>query len=368
MSRILAGPWAGQLLGDYGADVVKIERPGSGDDTRHWGPPWLDGDDGESAYFLAANRNKRSVTVNIADEGGQQLIRDFIQKSDVLLENYKVGTLARFGLGPDEMLQLNPRLVYCSICARGGSADLTGLIDDYAFAVHGLLELYTTTQEVRYLSAAIELAEHMIAHFWDDEGGGFYLAPDDGEQLIVRAKESYDGAIPAGNSVAILDLLWLARITAQPRYDELAARAIEAFGGRTSADPSNYTQLMAAVDFIAGPSFEIVVAGGAEAEDTRAMLRALHHRFRPNKVVLLRPEGDEPAIAGIAPYTADQTAVDGKATAYVCRDFACRAPTTEIEVMLAALELPASADAGNAPKEDGPKKDGADGDGGDDGR
>jgi crotonobetainyl-CoA:carnitine CoA-transferase CaiB-like acyl-CoA transferase len=116
MSRILAGPWAAQLLGDYGADVVKVERPQCGDDTRQWGPPWL-GD--ESAYFMSTNRNKRSVTIDIALPAGQELIKSLVQKSDVLLENFKVGTMARFGLGPDELLELNPRLIYCSISAFG---------------------------------------------------------------------------------------------------------------------------------------------------------------------------------------------------------------------------------------------------------
>ena len=122
MSRILAGPWAGQLLGDYGADVVKIERPQSGDDTRRWGPPWLDGEhEGESAYFLSTNRNKRSVTVNIATERGQDVIRELVSKADILLENYKVGTLHRYHLGPDELMAVNPRLIYCSISAFGQS-------------------------------------------------------------------------------------------------------------------------------------------------------------------------------------------------------------------------------------------------------
>ncbi len=116
MSRILAGPWAAQLLGDYGADVVKIERPQCGDDTRQWGPPWL-GD--ESAYFLSANRNKRSVTVDIASPAGQELIKGLAQKADVLLENFKVGAMTGFGLGPDALLELNPRLIYCSISAFG---------------------------------------------------------------------------------------------------------------------------------------------------------------------------------------------------------------------------------------------------------
>lgn len=116
MSRILAGPWAGQLLGDYGADVIKIERPAAGDDTRQWGPPWLGG---ESAYYLSTNRNKRSVTVNIAMPEGQVIIKDLVQHVDVLLENFKVGTMAGFGLGPDELLERNPKLIYCSISAFG---------------------------------------------------------------------------------------------------------------------------------------------------------------------------------------------------------------------------------------------------------
>jgi len=130
LSRILAGPWAGQLLGDYGADVVKVERPGSGDDTRQWGPPWLDGEGGgESAYFLSANRNKRSITVDLASPRGPQVIRALVRQADVLLENFKVGTLQRFGLGPEEMLSINPQLIYCSISAfgqQGSRADEPG--------------------------------------------------------------------------------------------------------------------------------------------------------------------------------------------------------------------------------------------------
>ena len=119
MSRVLAGPWAAQLLGDYGADVIKVERPGVGDDTRHWGPPWLGGDEGESAYFLSTNRNKRSITINIAEAAGQQLVRELALKADVLIENFKVGTLQRYGLGPAELHAANPGLIYCSISAFG---------------------------------------------------------------------------------------------------------------------------------------------------------------------------------------------------------------------------------------------------------
>ena len=125
LSRVLAGPWATQLLADYGADVIKVERPGSGDDTRHWGPPWLRDAAGrrtdESAYFLSANRNKRSITVDLANPSGQKVVRELAARSDVLLENFRVGTLARYGLEWATLNELCPTLVYCSISAYGQS-------------------------------------------------------------------------------------------------------------------------------------------------------------------------------------------------------------------------------------------------------
>ncbi len=116
LSRILAGPWAAQLLADYGADVVKVERPGSGDDTRGWGPPWI-GDD--AAYFHAANRNKRSITVDLTKAPGQAIIRKLAAASDVLIENFRAGSLARYELDAASLARLNPALVYCSISAYG---------------------------------------------------------------------------------------------------------------------------------------------------------------------------------------------------------------------------------------------------------
>jgi crotonobetainyl-CoA:carnitine CoA-transferase CaiB-like acyl-CoA transferase len=117
----LAGPWATQLLGDYGADVVKVERPGSGDDTRQWGPPWLDGHDSEaeheSAYFLATNRNKRSLAVDLSSPAGQDLVRALAAQADVVVENFRAGTLQRWGLDPDRLREANPGLIVCSISA-----------------------------------------------------------------------------------------------------------------------------------------------------------------------------------------------------------------------------------------------------------
>ena len=233
---------------------------------------------------------------------------------------------------------------------RAGKAGLVGMLEDYAFAVWGLIETYEATFEERYLAAAIALTEDMIAHFHDGERGGFYMAPDDGEALIVRSKEIYDGAIPSGNSVAALNLLRLARLTGETRYEELAEGTMLAFSGDVARSPQNHTQLMLAVDFAAGPSNEVVISGVRGAEDTRAMARALNREFVPNKVVVLRPTGEADAISKLVPYVAEQVPLEGRATAYVCRDFACQAPTTDVEIMLAALaqaegpEDPATAD------------------------
>jgi crotonobetainyl-CoA:carnitine CoA-transferase CaiB-like acyl-CoA transferase len=123
LSRVLAGPWASQVLADLGAEVIKVERPGAGDETRAWGPPWLrdaeGAETGESAYFASTNRGKRSITVDVSRPEGQAIVRRLAERADVLLENYKVGALARYGLGWDELSRVNPRLVYCSITGFG---------------------------------------------------------------------------------------------------------------------------------------------------------------------------------------------------------------------------------------------------------
>ncbi len=123
LSRVLAGPWCTQVLADYGAEVIKVEQPGRGDDTRTWGPPWLRDEQGrettESAYFLAANRNKRSIAVDLASADGQAVVRELARHADVLVENFKVGALARYGLDHAALAAINPRLVYCSITGYG---------------------------------------------------------------------------------------------------------------------------------------------------------------------------------------------------------------------------------------------------------
>lgn len=150
LSRVLAGPWCTQTLADLGADVIKIERPGTGDDTRTWGPPFLQDDQGrethEAAYYLGANRNKRSVTCDIAQPAGQALIRELVTHCDVFVENFKVGDMARYGLDYASLKALNPRLVYCSVTGFGQNgpyAERAG----YDYAIQGMGGLMSVTGE-----------------------------------------------------------------------------------------------------------------------------------------------------------------------------------------------------------------------------
>jgi crotonobetainyl-CoA:carnitine CoA-transferase CaiB-like acyl-CoA transferase len=147
LSRILAGPWATQCLADFGATVWKIEKPGSGDDTRHWGPPWIPDGDGnptpDSAYFASTNRGKRSLAIDFTKPAGQKILRSLALRADVLIENFKVGTLAKYRLGYESLKRVNPRLVYCSISAYGqdGPAAAEPGYDAMIQAISGLMSI-----------------------------------------------------------------------------------------------------------------------------------------------------------------------------------------------------------------------------------
>jgi formyl-CoA transferase len=150
LTRVLAGPWAAQNLADLGAEVIKIERPGTGDDTRAWGPPWWHDGDGnetrESAYFLSVNRGKKSVTLDLSKPVGQRIARDLAAKSDVLIENYKVGTLTRYGLGYEDIRAINPGIIYCSVTGFGQDGPYASR-PGYDFIFQGMGGLMSITGE-----------------------------------------------------------------------------------------------------------------------------------------------------------------------------------------------------------------------------
>jgi len=221
---------------------------------------------------------------------------------------------------------------------RDGEAAVPGFLDDYAFLIWGLVELYETTFDVLYLRTALGLNSDLLEHFWDEESGGLYFTADDAENLLVRKKEIYDGAVPSGNAVTMLNLLRLGRMTADPELERRAARIAQAFSATVQQSPAAYTQLLVAVDFALGPSCEVVIVGDLHADDTQAMLKALRGQFAPISVVLFRPDNAEsPEISRLAKFTLAQRSIDGKATAYVCSNYACKRPTTDADEMLRVL-------------------------------
>lgn len=223
---------------------------------------------------------------------------------------------------------------------REGEAALPAHVDDYAFLVWGLIELYETTFKPYYLRLALSLNEILLKLFQDTEHGGLFLTSEDAEELLVRPKEVYDGAIPSGNSVAALNNLRLARLTGQQELEEAGQSIIEAFAGDVAQNPAAHTFMLQAVDYLLGPAQEILIVGDVGAEDTNQLLRALNAEFLPRKAVLVYPvtqQDDRIAVEALAPFVQGQEQIDGKATAYVCSEFTCQRATTDTGELLERL-------------------------------
>jgi uncharacterized protein YyaL (SSP411 family) len=222
---------------------------------------------------------------------------------------------------------------------REKEAAMHGTIDDYAFLIWGLLNLYEATFDIRYLRDALELNGDMLDHFWDKRDGGFFFTADDAEKLPVRRKEVFDAAIPSGNSVAALNLFRLARITGEIDYEARAERTITISADQVRQAPQAFTMLLCALDFELGPSYEIVIVGRPTADDTHQMLKAIRTRFIPNKIVIVKPAGhDSPDVVHFADFIKAQTGIEGKATAYICRNYSCDLPTNDISKLVELLD------------------------------
>jgi hypothetical protein len=224
---------------------------------------------------------------------------------------------------------------------RDGEASISANLDDYAFLVWGLIELYEATFDTRLLAQALRLNRDQLTHFWDEAEGGFFFTPDDGEKLLLRQKDAYDSALPSGNSVAMLNLLRLARMTGDADLENKATQLGRAFSGRVAQSPAGFTQLLCALSFALGPSHEVVLVGRPESAELQAMLKALRSRFIPEKVVLLRREGgrseEGPPLSDLAPFLSSYRSGEAAAMAYVCSNNACALPTSGVDRMLELL-------------------------------
>jgi uncharacterized protein YyaL (SSP411 family) len=222
---------------------------------------------------------------------------------------------------------------------RQGDVANRGYSDDYAFLVWGLIELYESTFDVRYLEEAVKLNEQMLDLFWDETDGGFFHTARDSESLIIRDKEIYDGAIPSSNAVAALNLLRLARMTGRTQWEEKADRLLAVFSSLVGDFPSAYTQFLNAVDFALGPSREVVVAGSRDHMNTRAMVEFLHRSFSPNQVLMLAPGGEEgDRLKALCDHVKGLPAMDHEPVAYVCENYSCKEPVKDLEGLKASLQ------------------------------
>lgn len=221
---------------------------------------------------------------------------------------------------------------------REGEAAYLAYLDDYAFLAWGLLELYGATSDASYLKKADVLVKQAIDLFWDKENEGFFFYGEDAEQLIAKPKEVHDGALPSGNSVMLVNLLRLARLTGDESLDNIAEKLVKAFAGEVGAYPSGYTHFLIGVDFYTGPSREVVIAGRAGDPTVEKMLQAVRRKFLPETVTAFHPAGEAGRdIEKLAPFIREQRPINEEATAYICENYTCQAPVVDYNEFINTL-------------------------------
>ena len=220
---------------------------------------------------------------------------------------------------------------------REVEASINGNLDDYAFIIYGLLELYEASFNPEFLKIALSLNKTVLNHFWDSKNGGFYFTPDDGEKVLIRKKEIYDAAIPSGNSIQMLNLLRLSQITEDEEMKLKALQLEKAFSESIMRSSTGFTQFLVGLDFKFGPSYEIVIAGNPE--DALKMINIIKENYIPNKTIALRPSDKSSEIIGIIPSLKSKRSEDNKATAYICSEGTCKNPTTDVKMLLKLLDV-----------------------------
>ena len=222
---------------------------------------------------------------------------------------------------------------------RESVGEINAYLTDYAFLIWGLIELYEATFDIYFLKTALELHEIQLKHFWDNNIGGFFFTADDSEELLTRQKEIYDGAIPSGNSVAMLNLLRLSYFTGDHELEEKADIIGRVFTEKLSNTPVAYTNFMIAADFAIGPTYSLVIAGNTDSDDTNEMVTTIRNEYIPNKVLMQRKtEQNPPDIDEFSKFVEYFDNLKGKATAYVCINKTCKPPTHDLNQMIEFLK------------------------------
>jgi uncharacterized protein YyaL (SSP411 family) len=216
--------------------------------------------------------------------------------------------------------------------AKGEKA-INGFLDDYTYLVYGLIELYESSFEEKYLRSSIELTKTMIEQFWDKEKGGFFFTTKSDDNSLPMMKQTYDGAVPSGNSVALYNLLRLARISGETSFEVYANMLLKVFSDEVKGQPLGHTFMLAGLEFAVGPTFNMVLVGDHSDKNTVAMLAALRNEYLPNLTITLWTPDKNITIPGVF-----YEKIEGKTTVYVCRDQACMPPTNRIDKMLELLK------------------------------
>jgi uncharacterized protein YyaL (SSP411 family) len=221
---------------------------------------------------------------------------------------------------------------------RAGEAGIVGQAADYAFFIHGLLQLYQATYEVAWAETALALQEIMLQEFWDAESGAFFLTGSTAGDLPVRPKELYDGALPSANSVALYNLLQLGRLTGDSRWEKRAQQLVQSVAGTVGAQPSAFTFFLMGLDFALRPGADVVVAGQPDRSATRGLLATLAQTYSPRQVTLLKSKENADRLTRFAGYTDRLQIVGNKTVAHICKDGACRDSMTDISKILEQLQ------------------------------
>ena len=234
----------------------------------------------------------------------------------------------------DKLIRVDGRLM---ARYRDGETAHLGYLDDYAYLVWGLTELYQASFDINHLELAIRINEDMVKYFGDADKGGYFIYGNDGEQLISRPKEVYDGAMPSGNSVAALNLLRLGRLTGNTELEVEAESLFGAFADKISSYSMGHTYMLMAVMFSSGKGSEIVIVGDRKDISTRSFIDVINKNYMPNSVVVVKNVVEEKSLSELIPYTEEQNMIDDKATAYICENFACLAPITDINQFIKVI-------------------------------
>jgi uncharacterized protein len=219
---------------------------------------------------------------------------------------------------------------------RDGEAGLPAHIDDYAFIIQALLDLLELTFDPDYLETAIELTNTLTDHFLDKQNGGFFFTAEDGEELITRQKDIYDGTYPSGNSVMLSNLLRLGRLTSDNSYESAAEKMIDFFSGQVNNYPSIFSQFLTGMDFLLNKTFEIIIAGAEESKEVKEAIKKIRSIFLPNKIFLYNSDDD--ILSELIPYLSVNKSLNNKMTIYVCENYVCNLPVSSINEALKLIK------------------------------